>query len=137
MKYCLAVLILLGLSVSGFAQLQCTAFPCTIASVSLTDQTVPVSATPLVTPTTSGLFRVTFYFESSAIQGSVWGLSFKYTDDLATRSTAVWQAHPGQWANFAYVFRDVAGQPITYTVAQLKSGAGANYDLFITVEQLQ
>ena len=50
MKRYLAALFLFGLSVSGFAHAQCAAFPCVVASVSLTNQTEGVSQFPLVTP---------------------------------------------------------------------------------------
>jgi len=89
------------------------------------------------TPTTDGLFRVTFYMESIPLTGTLWDLSFKYTDDLKARNTPVWQVHGGQIADFTYIFREVAGQPITYTVAGGNNPPGASYDLFITVEQLQ
>ena len=144
MKNFVFAVFLLALTTVGFAQDArrsadgtCVVFPCVVATLSVTNQTVPVSETALFTPTTSGLFRVTFYMESSPVRGSDWGLQFKYTDDLKTRSEPVWQATPGNLASFNYVFRVVAGQPITYAVTQVKIGEGAYYDLFITVEQLQ
>ena len=144
MKNFVLAVFLLALTTVGFAQDArrsadgtCAVFPCVVATLSVTNQTVPVSETALFTPTTSGLFRVTVYMESSAIQGSVWSLQFKNTDDLKKRSGSIVQVAPGQLLSGVSVYRDVAGQPITYTVAQVKVGEGAFYDLFVTVEQLQ
>lgn len=147
MKHCLVVMIVFGLCVSGLAQAgkarrsdgtECAALPCVVASVALLDQTTPVNSTPLVTPAAGGLFRVTVYMESSPTLGSHWGLSFGYTDDLNTRNTAVFQIHPAQVSAFTEILRDVAGQPITYSVkAPSNPPPGASYDLFVTVEQLQ
>lgn len=147
MKHRLVVMILFGLCLSGFAQngtakrsdgSTCVALPCIVASISALDQATPVNPTALIAPEASGLFRVTVYMESSPVQGSHWGLSFGYTDDLKTRSTAISQVHPAQVASFTDIFRNVAGQPITYAVKGPNSPPpGATYDLFITVEQLQ
>jgi hypothetical protein len=116
---------------------QCAALPCIVASIALTDQTTPASQIAVVTPTTSGVFRVTAYIESSALDGSQWGLQFKYTDDLRGRSEGLYQIHPGDSVSLVYSIRDVAGQPITYTVSELKNWTGGSYDLFVAVEQIQ
>jgi hypothetical protein len=144
MKNCVLTIFLLALTTAGFAQEArrasdgtCVVFPCVVATLSVTNQTAAVSETALFTPTTSGLFRVTYYMESSPILASVWGLQFKYADDLKVRSEPVVRVNPGQSPSFSLMFRDVAGQPITYAVTQIKSSPDAYYDLFITVEQLQ
>jgi hypothetical protein len=115
----------------------CATLPCVVASISLQGQTAPVAETAVFIPSTSGLFRITAYIESSAMNGSQWGLQFKYTDDLRGRSAALYQVHPGDSESIVYNIRDVAGQPINYTVSELKNWTGGSYDLFITVEEIQ
>jgi hypothetical protein len=146
MKRYLVVIFLLGLSVSGFVRAtkaggqasQCTAFPCVVASVSLTDQTASVSQVPIFTPTTTGLYRVSYYEESSRIQGSVWKFRWNWTDDSITRSSGTLELDPGAYSNFGLPAMWVlAGQPITYSVTAGHNAAGTTYNLLATVEQLQ
>jgi len=147
MKKYFALLMMLGLCVSGFAQTakarradgtECAALPCVVASVSLLDQTAPFPQTALLTSTTGGLFRVTQYLESSHIKGSTWGVTFGWTDDLKTWSTGVFQAHAGSISAGTWVVRIIPGQSITYAVTQGNNNPpGTSYYLFVTVEQLQ
>ena len=146
MKYRLLAMILLTSAVSGVAQTAarqnasppCAAFPCVVASISLANQTTAVSQTPIITATADGLFRVTYYLESSHIQGSTWGVAFSWTDDLKTESTGIFEAHAGSISAGTWISRVIAGQPITYAVtAGIRNPPGASYSLFITVEQLQ
>ena len=133
MRY-LAILILFGLSTSGFGQTG--TLPCVVASLSLTDQTQSVSKVPIFTSGVSGLFRVSFYLDSSRIRGSVWYLDFNWTDDLRPRRIGSYIANAGTETFTQFPIRAVAGQPITYTVTE-QTNIQASYDLFITVEQLQ
>jgi hypothetical protein len=148
MKHCLVVVLLLVLSAPGFAQTakakkadgtECAALPCVVASVSLTNQTEPITPTTLFAPATSGLFHVTYYLESSHVNGSVWYISFKWTDDLKTRGTGSFGANPGgiSGQSLSWNFRCVAGQPIQYSVTGQDNSGGQSFDLFVTVEQLQ
>ena len=143
MRY-LAILILFGVSTSGFAQTgkiktdgtQCATLPCVVASLSLTDQTQSVSNVPILTSSVSGLFRVSFYMDSSRIRGSIWHLVFNWTDDLRPRQTGSYIVNAGNEAFSQFPVRGVAGQPITYTVNE-QTNIQATYDLFIAVEQVQ
>jgi hypothetical protein len=108
-----------------------------VATVSLTDQTSAESKIPLITAATDGLYRVTFYLESSRVKGSVWGVSFNWTDDLKTWNTPNFEALGGTVYASSLNFRVLAGQPIAYTVTKGNSQTGTSYSLFVTVEQLQ
>jgi hypothetical protein len=117
---------------------QCAVLPCVVESVSLVDQSSPINTTALVNPLTSGLYRVTYYLESSAIKGSVWGVSFNWTDDVKPHSSGNYVAYAGASSTYTFVMRAVAGQPITYAVTEGNGNpGGTTFDLFVTVEQLQ
>ena len=131
MKRSLVVLFVLALSLTGFAQAECAAFPCVVASVALTDQTTPAEV-PIFTPTESGLFRISFYF----IQGARWILGFDWTDGHRLQSFKWYQGPVNQPIGTSLVVRGVAGRPLSYRVRKSQDNQGT-YDLFITVEQLQ
>ncbi len=144
MKRCLLVAaFLIALTVSGFGQEarnespSCASFPCVVASVSLPNQTVSVSQVPIYTPTTSGLFRITFYMEADTQGiGGNWTLSWNWRDDLRTEAPNRLYLEPGQYVNYGIPgMRALAGYPITYTVTNV--GHGGSYSLYATVEQLQ
>lgn len=148
MKKFMLGMVLFGFSVSGFAQngkvkrsdgTECTSFPCLVATVSLTDQISPIPQTVLFTSPTGGLFRVTEYLESSRVQGSTWGLTLNWTDDLKTWSTGVFTTHAGSIGSGTWIMRAVTGKPITYSVStgQQLPPPEASFNLFITVEELQ
>jgi len=146
MKKYFALLMMLGLCVSGFAQTtkarradgtECASLPCVVASISLTDQTSPVSQVPLIVPGADGLYRVTFYLESSHVKGSVWGISFNWTDDLRNWTTENYFALAGTEYSWMLNLRALAGEPISYTITRKNNPPGATYSLFVTVEQLQ
>ena len=141
MKRCLLVAaLLIALSVSGFGQeaknesVPWASFPCIVASVSLINQTVSVSQVPIYTPTTSGLFRITYYEESSQVGFGMWNFSWNWTDDLKKETKGPWVLYPGGYFNDGIPgMRVLAGRAMTYTV----TGNGGSYNLFATVEQLQ
>lgn len=146
MKHCLVALFLLGLSVCSLAQTgharnegsQCAAFPCVVASVSLTDQTTSVSHVPIFTPTATGLYRITYYEASSPILGSSWAFEWDWTDDFKTRNYGPFTLSRGSYFNASVpAARVLAGQPITYTITAGSHAEGTSYNLFATVEQLQ
>ena len=87
MKHYLVALFLFGLSVSGFAKAQCAAFPCVVATVTLTNQSHSILNTPIFTPTASGIFRISAYLSTSAgnNQSALWLLFVGWTDDNGAR----------------------------------------------------
>lgn len=133
---------LIAFCVNGFAQggnnqnAPCASFPCIVASISLTNQTVPVSQVPIYTPTTDGLFRVVYYEEVTNVGFGVWVFTWRWTDDLKTEAQDMIQLSSGGYANYGVTgIRALAGHPITYTVTH--RFGGGTWNLFATVEQLQ
>jgi hypothetical protein len=140
MKRYLVALFLFGLSVSGFAHAQCSAFPCVVGSISLTDQTQAIIHAPLYTPAAAGLFRISYYLDSTPSQfGGNWGISFDWTDNLKSRigSLVLWPTGFYSANTTGLVVYEVAGQPITYSVHASSNVGTSSYNLFMTVEQLQ
>jgi hypothetical protein len=135
--YTVLVLFLL-LCVPVFAQ-----SPKIVAHVDLINQTNTIPATALLTPPSSGLYRVSAYMDVTSYtqSGSIWYLNIGWTDTAGHRSKqfAVQQTpnHNGPtWAEGTVVAGDVAGRPLNYSVT-LDGEDYAPFDLFITVEQLQ
>jgi len=143
MKRCRLVgAFLIALSASGFGQearnesSPCPSFPCVVASIALTDQTMSVSQVPIYTPPATGLFRVVYYEESLPSGPGYWIFTWNWTDDLKTEAFGPYELYPGDYFNDGiWGMRVLAGTPITYTVT--RSGGPGTYDLFATVEQLQ
>jgi hypothetical protein len=116
--YLLLAALLMVLSVSGSGQEAknenpaCASYPCVVASISLPNQSVPVSQAPIYTPATSGLFRVTYYMEADTRGiGSNWTLSWSWRDDLKTETPSRLYLEPGQYFNVgsAAVQVDIGG----------------------------
>jgi hypothetical protein len=142
MKRYLVALFLFGLSVSGFAHAQCTTFPCVVATVTLTNQSQAIPATPFFTPTQDGVFRMNVYLSTSASTNKnayCWVFA-GWTDENGLRK---WGENPNQNSSTAgydstFVVRDLGGQPLFYQTAPHQgAGTGMTYNLFIVVEQLQ
>lgn len=145
MKRHLIVLSLIVLNAVAFARTPkakgedtgCTVFPCVVASVTLTDQTAPLSNVVLVTPTSDALYRITYYLEPTTTN-SFWNLALNWTDEVRSRE---WVTAAGlniqnviSYSALVILARQVAGQPLTYSTEQRRAGS---YSLFITVEQVQ
>jgi hypothetical protein len=113
----------------------CTSFPCIVASIALTSQSMSVSEVPIYTPTTSGVFRVTYYFEADAQAiGGSWLLTWSWTDDLKPQKIPPVMVQPGEYFSYVLPIRDLASHPIAYSVM---GHTGGSYNLFATVEQVQ
>jgi hypothetical protein len=140
MKRSLLVLFVLALSLRGFAQAQCAAFPCVVASVSLFDQTQSISNVPLYTPATNGIFRLSFYITSTPARNDTfsWGIGFGWTDSLKKRQNPLSSTRTGFYGmQPVLIVQDIAGQPLTYNLHADGNVEPSTYNLFITVEQLQ
>ncbi len=137
----LTLICVMAFCTSGFAadnkqNAPCVSFPCIVASISLTNQTMPVSQVPIYTPATDGLFRIVYYEEVSQAGLGTWVFTWSWTDDLKTESQDMIQLSQGTYANYGVTgIRAVAGHPITYTVT--RRFGSSSYNLFATVEQLQ
>ena len=126
--------------VRGFAQqpnrqnASCSSFPCIVASISLVNQSMSVSQVPIYTPATSGVFRVSYYFEADAQGiGGEWSLNFGWTDDLRPENDHGGViVYPGQYVSYVLPVRDLGGHPITYSVM----GNTGSYNLYVVMEQV-
>ena len=135
----ITLLAIFGLCPTSSAQ----TFPQVVASVSLTDQNLPIRNTVLYTPSADGIFRITVYenlttrVERSAV---MWNFYVQWFDDAGqgerSFSTLPVDAKPpNATASFTTTFHAAASQPIIYFVTEgLRASA---YSLYITVEQLQ
>jgi hypothetical protein len=86
MKRCLVLLVfVIGMNVSGFAQ--CSAFPCVVATVTLTDQSKKIPVTSIYTPPTSGVFRVNAYMSATTGNngGEYWQLTLQWADEIGSQ----------------------------------------------------
>jgi hypothetical protein len=141
MKRSLVGLFVLALSLGGFAHAQCVAFPCVVASVSLTNQSKPIPATSIYTPPVSGLFRISAYLSlaRSHTQNQYWDVLLRWTDDNGMMQAA--SGHTTERSSNAFmataVVQDLGGEPIRYKTTPGGEARGQSYNLFITVEQLQ
>jgi hypothetical protein len=133
--------VLFILSTGAFAQ--CSTFPCVVANVSLPQQTVAIGPTTLLTPSTAGTFRVSYYLSTGpgVNDGHDWAAYIRWTDDEGPRSVYTQVGRNSSSAPYAnVVVHVVAGQPLQYRTAVL-GGRDSNtpkvYDLYIVVEQIQ
>jgi|GEM_PF-5569642 len=116
-----------------------------VAQVSLTNQTLGIPRTTLVTPSADALYRVTAYFDLANGDAlyTRWCLGFFYADDVARRGGDFLEiTAPGDYlataASTTFAAQVRAGMPLTYTTGVCNGGNKKDpYNLYITVEQLQ
>lgn len=123
-------------SVAAFGQ-----SPVIVAQVSLRNQGQAIGPTPLLTPPTTGVYRVSAYISSSnAPSTGYWSLHIKWVDENALRKSPRHWIEVGtsvlKYSQGTLIVRAVAGQPIKYDVDQ-SGPPDFDYNLFITVEQLE
>ncbi len=135
----LLALLVIGFSIGAFAQ--CATFPCVVASATLTNQTAAIPSTPIFTPTSDGIFRVSAYLSASAStsKSAYTYVLVGWTDENGPRKTGSQAYQNNSNAEFTnFTLRDLAGQPLLYQTLYVPSkGTGMTYNLYITVEQLQ
>lgn len=115
--------------------------PSVTAQVVLTAQSEGIPPTALVNPQTPGLYRVSAYnsvlvnTETGGRMTSVIG----WTDDLGPQTCPIASFAPGIAASLftTCIVRLNPGTPLYYQVFADVSGGNLQYELFITVEQLQ
>jgi hypothetical protein len=131
--------------------------PAIVATVKLTGQTAPISATTLFTPTATGLYRVSAYMTQVTpvnLLNVFWYLNLRWTDDAGAESASVQTNHmllqtltsgtPPEAYGFeaippgtTSVIEAKAGQPITYSVVLSAGTSGGTYSLYMVVERLE
>ena len=157
---CLAIVLVVGAGVSlGQSTRKApTALPrppAVVGKVTLTAQSNQIPQTTIFTPRTNGLFRLSYYGTSTVASSSYgcWEVWFYWTDEAGS--------HQNQFNNLLYpgsiqgcdavgieadysaptedatIIRGIAGAPIQFAVVPLYNTEGSQYELFISVEQLQ
>jgi hypothetical protein len=120
---------------------QCSTLPCVVATVSLPHQTVAIAPTTLLTPSTAGTFRVSYYPSTGAGINDFhdWAAYIRWTDDEGPRNVYTQVGKNSSSAPYANaIVHVVAGQPLEYRTAVLgDSNTPKVYDLYIVVEQIQ
>ncbi len=125
------------------AQSQRATLPRVVARVSLTGQTGSIDTTTLLTPPKDGLFRVSAYGVPTVLStfGAIY-FRLNWVDD-AGQEQCPYYGGEGCFVFYPYgitygadtfLVRAKAATPVTYSV--FYDGSGAQYSLFITVEQL-
>lgn len=147
MKRISFALALLVLNVSVVAQgprsaTICSAFPCIVASVSLSNQGQGIPATAIFTPSGSGVFRISSSLSTTTgtNQNATWEAFEGWTDDIGPRQGGFIYASPNINTSSTWLAQVVAGQPILYQTKlyrTLGGSGGMTYNLHIIVEQLE
>ena len=134
-----------------------TNYPRVVAKVHLSGQTTAIPTTKIFTPKAKGLFRISAYGAMTipvSENAASWNVSFGWTDEAGPEGPVDlivmqdWAASPAAFGSCSVapsggftspgcllMMRDVAGQPLTYSVSPYNN-PGGTYELFITVEQL-
>lgn len=126
------------------------ATPQIIRRVALTNQTAPIPATTLFTPSHTGLYRVTAYLTTTAPVPNlnVWAYGLSWADDAGTESASLLYAYMQSPPPNAYgvdaagspskttMIEAVAGQPVSYQISGDGTQGSAAYSLYIIVERL-
>jgi hypothetical protein len=135
--------------------------PIIVARGKLLNQTAPIPTTTIVTPTQSGLYRLSIYMfltVPNVNSCGFWRYMLSWSDSAGAEqygqfyantgpvlSLSGGQAPPGAWAYNTYnapsqvvTFQAVAGSPITYSVVQEQCiGENGTYDLYYALERLE
>lgn len=127
-----------AMSIGSYAQ--CAAFPCVVATTSLTNQKHGIAPTVLYTPSTDGIFRLNAYLSASNSNAGlgIWELALIWRDRMGEKHTLL-GAPPTFQAQGTFPMHAVAGQPLEFRTFATgnRSLAARSYDVFIVVEQLQ
>jgi hypothetical protein len=129
------------------------ASPQIVARGKLLNQNAPIPTTTILTPTQSGLYRLSVYgtVTTSTCSGSYWSLNPEWTDDSGVLGSenGVLQSNGDCLGPFVSVvsydyltgatvtFEAKGGTAITYSVSQIGSPDGSAYSLYYTLERLE
>jgi len=121
--------------------------PSIVAHAKLTNQTATIPATTILTPKTTGLYRLSIYqtlTTANPASQSCWEIILNWTDDAGAEEAEVNCDFGSQTPPQAYVyspqvltFEVTAGSPLTYSVAQFGGSDGTAYSLYYTLERLE
>ena len=117
-----------------------SAAPNIVAQVSFVNQTSGIPLTTLVTPQSSGLFRISGTVEGpSACVAAIYGVYLYWTDDTGSDQGYIVTPSSAAMGNLyllSAVVRDLNGAPLSNEVFSYNVECSP-YSLFFTVEQLQ
>ena len=129
--------------------------PLIVAKGKLLNQTAPIPTTTIITPTQSGLYRLSVYATVTADtcigSNSIWVFSPEWTDDsglLQVSAGGILQSNgdcPGSFLLFnsgfstgaTITFEAKGGTAIAYNMAQQGPPNGSAYSLYYTLERLE
>ena len=136
------LLLLMIFSSTGWAQNQKSKFPTVVANFSLTGQTNTIPATALIN-FVAQLYRVNVYWDMIGGPPTGCNSSIAPTFNWTDETNQVQQFQLGLLAcsdtgnlQGTFAVHGLKGTPLTFTVLG-NSGQGFQYDVYVTVEQLQ
>ena len=129
---------------STFSYVAIPSTPTIVAQVALTNQSATILPTPILTPQSSGVYRISENAlsrdQNCVNASSLLSSTLDWVDDVGPRSVFSTATLPGgglfmNWVfSWTVIVKASAGAPIAYEIPQVNCKP---YDLFITVEQLQ
>lgn len=155
---CVVVLLLGGaLALTfGSASTPNTTFtsPLIVAKRRLVNQTAPIPATTIFTPTQSGLYRLSMYAtvtQANPATNDNWYTHIYWSDDAGAEESngagyilswnsgntppSAWAASTGDQPGLVITFEAVAGMPISYAVTGVADGSA--FSLYYVVERIE
>jgi hypothetical protein len=128
--------------------------PPIVARAKLLNQTAPIPTTTILTPTQSGLYRLSVYgtvTQLDTISTVFWDFQPSWTDDNGTPNllTGFYFTENGDstvqpffwtadgFSGASVVLQAKAGTPITYAVTQTGALGNGQYSLYYTLERLE
>lgn len=113
-----------------------------VQSIVLTNQTMPIQWTALFTPNRAGIYKLSAYMSGGGgTAGADWDLSVAWTDFTGAASDfddlQVFTG-PANWTQHSPSMLSIkAGTPLRYEVSSDGNTTGSDYNLIITIEELQ
>lgn len=113
-----------------------------VKSLALTSQTAPIPQTTLFTPTRTGVYRLSVYLSGGGGMGPGDWLLFVRWTDLTGASSAIRELQvttgKANWTQHAPSMLSIqSGTPLVYEVDAVGDTSGCDYNLVITIEQLE
>jgi hypothetical protein len=125
--------------------------PTILAKAKLVNQTAPIPATTIFTPSQDGLYRVSVYMSQTQLGGGygAWDFNLNWSDNAGTEGATPYELSDNNGFDGHYVnnlnaslpgatilLEAIRGVPVTYSVQALSSPAGS-YELYYVVERLE
>ena len=109
-----------------------------VNSLSLTDETAAIAATPLFTPLVSGLFRVNVYMATTAgtFTGGAIAAVITWEDEGGARQQNNIQLTGLGFAQGSVLLHAISGQAIQFSTTDTATGP-PTYEAFVTLDRLQ